>query len=74
VSALEKYVAKLKKNDLLNTKVTALVDEHIDSRLGATKDEFMSYLSASITARMSEQVNIQLPQILPKEVSNFAPW
>ncbi|GJQ90844.1 hypothetical protein Tco_0001983 [Tanacetum coccineum] len=32
----------------------------------------MSYLSASITARISEQVKIQLPQILPKEVSNFA--
>ncbi|GJZ51082.1 hypothetical protein Tco_0605597 [Tanacetum coccineum] len=31
----------------------------------------MSYLSASITARITEQVNSQLPQILPKEVSNF---
>ncbi|GKB21985.1 hypothetical protein Tco_1021525 [Tanacetum coccineum] len=33
----------------------------------------MSYLSASITARTTEQVKIQLPQILPKNVSNFAP-
>nr|GEV86260.1 hypothetical protein [Tanacetum cinerariifolium] len=33
----------------------------------------MSYLSASITARIIEQVKIQLPQILPKEVSNFDP-
>ncbi|GKF72291.1 hypothetical protein Tco_0208405 [Tanacetum coccineum] len=33
----------------------------------------MSYLSASIPARNTEQVKIQLPQILPKEVSNFAP-
>ncbi|GKB09043.1 hypothetical protein Tco_0837355 [Tanacetum coccineum] len=33
----------------------------------------MNYLSASITARIIEQVKIQLPQILPKEVSNFAP-
>ncbi|GKB68568.1 hypothetical protein Tco_0929980 [Tanacetum coccineum] len=33
----------------------------------------MNYLSASITARITEQVKIQLPQILPKEVSNFAP-
>ncbi|GJX09545.1 hypothetical protein Tco_0199404 [Tanacetum coccineum] len=33
----------------------------------------MSYLSASITARITEQVKTQLPQILPKEVSNFAP-
>ncbi|GJX05328.1 hypothetical protein Tco_0191244 [Tanacetum coccineum] len=32
----------------------------------------MSYLSASITARITEQVKSQLPQILPKEVSNFA--
>ncbi|GJV96916.1 hypothetical protein Tco_1548493 [Tanacetum coccineum] len=73
VSALEKEVAELKKDDLLNTQVTALVDEHLDSRLGATRDEFMSYLSASITVRITEQVKIQLPHILPKEVSNFAP-
>ncbi|GJW98479.1 hypothetical protein Tco_0180287 [Tanacetum coccineum] len=73
VSALEKDVVELKKDDLLNTQVTALVDEHLDSRLGAARDEFMSYLSASITARIIEQVKIQLPQILPKEVSNFAP-
>ncbi|GKD11969.1 hypothetical protein Tco_1196376, partial [Tanacetum coccineum] len=33
----------------------------------------MNYLSASITARITEQVKNQLPQILPKEVSNFAP-
>ncbi|GJX57325.1 hypothetical protein Tco_0287222 [Tanacetum coccineum] len=73
VTTLEKEVAELKKNDPLNTQVTALVDEHLDSRLGATRDEFMSYLSASITARITEQVKSQLPQILPKEVSNFAP-
>ncbi|GKC45511.1 hypothetical protein Tco_1063233, partial [Tanacetum coccineum] len=47
--------------------------EHLDLRLGATRDEFMNYLSASFTARITEQVKIQLPQILPKEVSNFAP-
>ncbi|GJV24401.1 reverse transcriptase domain-containing protein [Tanacetum coccineum] len=61
VSALEKEVTELKKDDLLNTQVTALVDEHLDSRLGATRDEFMSYLSASITARIIEQVKIKLP-------------
>ncbi|GJX14005.1 hypothetical protein Tco_0205763 [Tanacetum coccineum] len=60
-------------NDPLNTQVTALVDEHLDSRIGATRDEFMSYLSASITARITEQVKSQLPQILPNEVSNLAP-
>ncbi|GJZ43470.1 hypothetical protein Tco_0590725 [Tanacetum coccineum] len=73
VTTLEKEVVELKKGDPLNTQVTALVDEHLDSRLGATRDEFMNYLSASITARITEQVKIQLPQILPKEVSNFAP-
>ncbi|GJS04751.1 hypothetical protein Tco_0321259 [Tanacetum coccineum] len=61
VTSLEKEVAELKKNDPLNTQVTALVDEHLDSRLGATKDEFMSYLSKSITARIVEQVMNQLP-------------
>nr|GEW85555.1 hypothetical protein [Tanacetum cinerariifolium] len=61
------------EGDPLNTQVTALVDEHLDSRLGATRDEFMSYLSASIIARIKKQVKSELPQILPKEVSNFAP-
>ncbi|GJU98972.1 hypothetical protein Tco_1328243 [Tanacetum coccineum] len=45
----------------------------IPTKIGATRDEFISYLSASITARITEQVTIQLPQILPNEVSNFAP-
>ncbi|GJT52773.1 hypothetical protein Tco_0978930, partial [Tanacetum coccineum] len=61
VTALEKEVVELKRNDPLNTQVAALVDEHLDSRLGATKDEFMSYLSASITTRITEQVKNQLP-------------
>ncbi|GJT17675.1 hypothetical protein Tco_0876381 [Tanacetum coccineum] len=33
----------------------------------------MSYLSTLITARITKQVKSQLPQILPKEVSKFAP-
>ncbi|GKB98796.1 hypothetical protein Tco_0984933 [Tanacetum coccineum] len=56
VTTLEKEVAELKRNDPLNTQVTALVDEHLESRLGATRDEFMSYLLASIIARITEQV------------------
>nr|GEU53937.1 hypothetical protein [Tanacetum cinerariifolium] len=55
VSALEKEVFELRKDDLLNTQVIDLVDEHLDSRIRATIDEFMSYLSASITARITEQ-------------------
>ncbi|GJX80694.1 hypothetical protein Tco_0328843 [Tanacetum coccineum] len=58
VSTLEKEVSELRKDDPLNTQVTALVDEHLDSRLGATREEFMNYLSASITARITEQVKI----------------
>nr|GEW00439.1 hypothetical protein [Tanacetum cinerariifolium] len=49
------------------------INEHLDATLGASIDEFMNYLFASITARIIEQVKNQLPQILPKEVSNFAP-
>ncbi|GKD44094.1 hypothetical protein Tco_1268739 [Tanacetum coccineum] len=33
----------------------------------------MNFLSESLTAKIKEQVKDQLPQILPKEVSNFAP-
>ncbi|GJW97295.1 hypothetical protein Tco_0179103 [Tanacetum coccineum] len=72
VTTLEKEVPKIKK-DPLHTQVIALVDDHLDTRLGATRDEFMNFLSASLTARITEQVKNQLPQILPGEVSNFAP-
>ncbi|GKE66913.1 hypothetical protein Tco_1521074 [Tanacetum coccineum] len=33
----------------------------------------MKFLSKSLTTRIKEQVKDKLPQILPKEVSNFAP-
>ncbi|GJT16598.1 hypothetical protein Tco_0875304 [Tanacetum coccineum] len=72
ITALEKEVAKIKK-DPLHTQVTSLVDEHLDTRLGETREEFMNFLSESLTARIKEQVKDQQPQILPKEVSNFAP-
>ncbi|GJW64361.1 hypothetical protein Tco_0116245 [Tanacetum coccineum] len=72
VTTLEKEVAELKK-DPLHTQVTALVNDHLDARLGATRDEFMNILSASLTARITKQVKNQMPQILPEEVSNFAP-
>ncbi|GJS97064.1 hypothetical protein Tco_0804032 [Tanacetum coccineum] len=72
ITALEKEVAKIKK-DPLHTQVTSLVNEHLDTRLGETREEFMNFLSESLTARIKEQVKDQLPQILPKEVSNFTP-
>ncbi|GKA42761.1 hypothetical protein Tco_0735421, partial [Tanacetum coccineum] len=72
ITTLEKEVVELKKNPL-HTQVTTLVDEHLDTRLGETREEFMNFLSESLTARIKEQVKDQLPQILPKKVSNFAP-
>ncbi|GJU51709.1 hypothetical protein Tco_1221264 [Tanacetum coccineum] len=72
ITALEKEVVELKK-DPLHTQVTSLVDSHLDIRLGETRDEFMKFLPESLTTRIKEQVKDQLPQILPKEVSNFAP-
>nr|GFD24915.1 hypothetical protein [Tanacetum cinerariifolium] len=45
---------------------------HLDTRMGATREEFMNFLSASLTDRITEQFRNQLPQILPEEVSNFA--
>ncbi|GKE66306.1 hypothetical protein Tco_1520467, partial [Tanacetum coccineum] len=71
ITALEKEVAKLKK-DPLHTQVTTLVDEHLDTRLGETREEFMKFLLVPLTTRIKEQVKDQLPQYLPKEVSNFA--
>nr|GEX87167.1 hypothetical protein [Tanacetum cinerariifolium] len=72
VIALEKDVAELKNNPL-HTQVTVLVDDHLDTRMGATREEFMNFLSASLTDRITKQVRNQLPQILPEEVSNFFP-
>nr|GEV60571.1 hypothetical protein [Tanacetum cinerariifolium] len=66
------YVAELKKDHLQN-QVTALVDDHLDIRMGATREEFMNFLSASLTDRITKQVRNQLPQILPNKVSNFTP-
>ncbi|GKB23772.1 hypothetical protein Tco_0863173 [Tanacetum coccineum] len=72
ITTLEKEVADLKK-DPLHTQVTSLVYSHLDTRLGETKQEFMNFLSESLAARIKEKVKDQLPQILPQEVSNFAP-
>ncbi|GJZ75410.1 hypothetical protein Tco_0639875 [Tanacetum coccineum] len=72
ITSLEKKVTKLKK-DPLHTQVSTLVNEHLDTRLGETREEFMNFLLESLTARIKEQVKDQPPQILPKEVSNFAP-
>ncbi|GJW48096.1 hypothetical protein Tco_0079742 [Tanacetum coccineum] len=44
VTTLEKEVAELKKDEPFKTQVTALVDEHLYARLGATRDEFMNFL------------------------------
>nr|GEU56491.1 uncharacterized mitochondrial protein AtMg00810-like [Tanacetum cinerariifolium] len=60
IIALEKDIAEL-KNDPLHTQVTALVDDHLDTRMGATREEFMNFLSASLTDRITEQVKNQLP-------------
>ncbi|GKD97864.1 hypothetical protein Tco_1381761 [Tanacetum coccineum] len=54
ITALEKEVADLKK-DPLETQVTSLVDSHLDTRLGETRQEFMNLLSESLTARIKEQ-------------------
>nr|GEV96917.1 hypothetical protein [Tanacetum cinerariifolium] len=54
VIALEKNVAEL-KNDPLHTQVTVLVDYHLETRMGATREEFMNFLSTSLTDRITEQ-------------------
>nr|GEY33468.1 hypothetical protein [Tanacetum cinerariifolium] len=55
VTTLEIEVAELKKDDPLKTQVTALVDEHLDARIRATRYESINFLSASITARITKQ-------------------
>ncbi|GJV57653.1 hypothetical protein Tco_1458658, partial [Tanacetum coccineum] len=72
ITALEKEVVDLKK-DPLHTQVTSIVDSYLDTRLGETRQEFINFLLESLTVRIKEQVKDQLPQILPQEMSNFAP-
>ncbi|GKC15410.1 hypothetical protein Tco_1012192, partial [Tanacetum coccineum] len=55
IPTLEKEVVDLKK-DPLHTQVTSLVDSHLDTRLGETRQEFMNFLSESLTARIKEQL------------------
>nr|GEW77801.1 retrotransposon protein, putative, Ty1-copia subclass [Tanacetum cinerariifolium] len=50
----------------------SLVDDHLDTRMGPTREEFINFLSTSLIDRITEKVRNQMPQILPKEVSNFA--
>ncbi|GJZ04742.1 hypothetical protein Tco_0538017 [Tanacetum coccineum] len=56
------------------TEFLLLLIQHETQRLDKPEkeEEFMNFLSESLTARIKEQVKDQLPQILPKEVSNFA--
>ncbi|GJY56167.1 hypothetical protein Tco_0455282 [Tanacetum coccineum] len=70
VTTLEQEVAELKK-DPLHTQVTVLVDEHLDGKLGAIRDEFMNFLLKSLIARITEQVKDQPPQILPEKYSQL---
>ncbi|GKD36380.1 hypothetical protein Tco_1251889 [Tanacetum coccineum] len=49
------------EKDPLHTQVTSLVDSHLDTRLGETREEFMNFLLESLTARIKEQVSSQPP-------------
>nr|GEW02034.1 hypothetical protein [Tanacetum cinerariifolium] len=69
VTTLEKEVVELKKDYTLKTQVIALIDEYVDARLAATRDEFINFLSASITAKITEQalatlIEFELQKIL----------
>ncbi|GJS03272.1 hypothetical protein Tco_0781502 [Tanacetum coccineum] len=52
--------------------MTALVDEHLDARLRATKEEFMSRLSSSIIAKLAKQLKKILIDKIDKSESYLA--
>ncbi|GJX84503.1 retrovirus-related pol polyprotein from transposon TNT 1-94 [Tanacetum coccineum] len=54
ITTLEKEVDEINK-DPLHTQVTSLVDDHLDTRLRTTREEFMNFLSESLAARIKEQ-------------------
>nr|GEY11972.1 hypothetical protein [Tanacetum cinerariifolium] len=69
VIALEKDVAEL-KNDPLHTQVTALVDDHLETRMGATREEFMNFLSALLTNRITKQsVHAEEPEFKVRDTN-----
>ncbi|GJT50505.1 hypothetical protein Tco_0976662 [Tanacetum coccineum] len=70
--ALEKEVVWSYRKTLF-TLSKSLVESHNRQKVGETRQEFMNFLSESLTARIKEQVKDQLPQIPPQEVSNFTP-
>ncbi|GKD63836.1 hypothetical protein Tco_1305944 [Tanacetum coccineum] len=55
ITTLEKEVDEINK-DPLHTQVTSLVDDHLDTRLRTTREEFMNFLSESLAARIKEQL------------------
>nr|GEY48878.1 hypothetical protein [Tanacetum cinerariifolium] len=56
VTTLKKEVAELKKDDPLKTQVIVLVDEHMDAKLGSTRDEFMNFLLAMVTESLDHAI------------------
>nr|GEU50123.1 hypothetical protein [Tanacetum cinerariifolium] len=69
VIALEKDVAEL-KNDPLHTQVTTLVDDHLDTRVGATREEFMNFLS--MIQELLNQVNLAKASSQPQSTYEVA--
>ncbi|GJT44901.1 hypothetical protein Tco_0953616 [Tanacetum coccineum] len=68
ITALEKEVAEHKKGPL-HTQVTTLVYEHLDTRLGETREDFMNFLSETLTARIKEQ-NKKLSKDAEKDLTS----
>nr|GEU96977.1 putative ribonuclease H-like domain-containing protein [Tanacetum cinerariifolium] len=67
VIALEKDVVEL-KNDPIHTQVTALVDDYLDTRMGATREEYINFLSASLTDKITKQAAATLTEFELKKI------
>ncbi|GJU50794.1 hypothetical protein Tco_1220349 [Tanacetum coccineum] len=76
VSALEKDLSQFKQVDhyaqllaIVKSQVPAMVDAHLAQ---AEKDRYINLIKKSIKDIIKDEGKSQLPQILPKEVSDFA--
>ncbi|GJU49807.1 hypothetical protein Tco_1219362 [Tanacetum coccineum] len=70
--------------EAIKSQVPAVIEAHLGTRLGNTiqqvlkeevkceREKYMEFIEKSVKANVIDQVKIQLPQILPKEVSDFA--
>ncbi|GKB87376.1 hypothetical protein Tco_0959648 [Tanacetum coccineum] len=75
VTNVERDLSEMKQVDQYAqaiSSIPAIVDRYIDNKLGEAIHKAIQSNNAELRTIIREEVKTQLPQIIPKEVSNFA--